>query len=185
MREIKLANRYARALFDLAKEKNLVEAIKDDAVLIFNVCKENRDFVLLLQSPVIKDSKKIAIVKDIFEKNLHQLTYKFIIIIARNGREYLIPEIANQIITIYKEYKNIIEAKLVTAVKLDKEIRKQFMSLMEERTKAEIELTEEVDEDLIGGFVLSYDDNQYDASILRQIKNLHREFDINLYIKGF
>ena len=48
-----------------------------------------------------------------------------------------------------------------------------------------IELTEELDEKLIGGFVLSFDDKQLDASILRQIKNLKKEFDINLYIKGF
>ena len=45
--------------------------------------------------------------------------------------------------------------------------------------------TEEVKEELIGGFIFSYEDKQYDASILKRIKNLRKEFKHNLYIKGF
>ena len=56
---------------------------------------------------------------------------------------------------------------------------------MMERSGAEIDLTEEIDEELIGGFIVSTEDRQYDASVLRQIQNLNKEFDINLYIKGF
>jgi len=185
MRETKVANRYAKALFDLAIDKSFIEAIKDDAGLIQKVCKENREFVLMLRSPVIKDSKKGAIVKAIFESKLHELTYKFLIIIIRNGREYLIPEIANQLIYIYKKHKNIIDVMLTTAAKVDNETKKQIVDLMQDRSGAEIDLTEEIDEELIGGFIVSTEDRQYDASVLRQIQNLNKEFDINLYIKGF
>ena len=185
MREVRVANRYAKALFDLAIEKNLVEPVKDDAILIQDVCLRNRELVLLLRSPVIKDTKKVAILKGIFEKKLHDLTFKFLVIIVKNGREYMIPEIAIQIIKIYKKYKNIITANLTTAAKIDDNTRQKIITLLEEQVNAEIELNEDLNEELIGGFVLSFDYMQYDASILRQIKNLHRDFDINLYIKGF
>jgi F-type H+-transporting ATPase subunit delta len=55
---------------------------------------------------------------------------------------------------------------------------------MKHQTEGEIELIEEIKKELIGGFVLSFKDKQYDASILRQIEDLKKEFDINLYIKG-
>ena len=68
---------------------------------------------------------------------------------------------------------------------MDESIRTKILTLLEKRANAEVDLKEKIDEEIIGGFVLSYEDKQYDASILRQIKNLRREFDINLYVKGF
>ena len=74
---------------------------------------------------------------------------------------------------------------ITTAIELDKEIKDKVTALLAEQTKGEIELSEEVSKDLIGGFVLSYDDKQYDASIKKQIKELRRDFDKNLYIREF
>ena len=75
--------------------------------------------------------------------------------------------------------------KLLQQLRLMSTSVQRILTLLEKRASAQIDLKEKIDEDIIGGFVLSYEDKQYDASILRQIKNLRREFDINLYIKGF
>ncbi len=180
-----IAKRYAKALFDLAIEKDLQERINHDALLIYDVCVSNREFILVLRSPVIKEKKKLAIIDQIFRKHLHELTLSFLKIITSHRREGIIKEIAKQIIEIYKKYKNIITTTLTTAVKLNDDIRKRIIALLKEQTKAEIELHEEINEELIGGFVLSYDDKQYDASIITQLQKLHHEFDENLYIKGY
>ncbi len=185
MKERKLANRYARSLFELAIDMNVVETVYQDAELIFKVCKENRKFILLLKSPVVKDSKKLAILKAIFEEKLHDITFKFLVIITRNRREMLIMDIAEQLISTYKKFKNILPARLVTAHEIDAETRKKMIELLHKNTQANIELNEEIDKELIGGFIVTYDDKQYDASIKRLIRNLHKEFDINLYKKGF
>ncbi|MCD4698475.1 MAG: ATP synthase F1 subunit delta [Bacteroidales bacterium] len=185
MKEARVANRYAKALFDLSIEMNLVENIRNDAVLIAKVCKQNRDFVAMLNSPVIRDAKKLSIISEIFEKHVHELTFKFMAIITYNKRESLIEEISNQVVIIYREYKNILSAQLETAYEVDASTRSEIISLLKKQTKAEIDLSEEVREELIGGFVLSFDDKQYDASILKQIKNLKKEFEVNLFIKGF
>lgn len=185
MRDYKVARRYAKALFELAIEMKLVEKVYADAELIIDVCQENKDFVLMLRSPVIKDVKKLAIIKDIFEKNLNELTYKFLVVIARNKRESIIQEISEQVVEQYQEYKNIVPVNLTTAVQLDKVTKEKILKLLNEKSDATVKLTEEVDEDLIGGFVLEFDDKQFDASIQRQITNLRKEFEVNLYIKGF
>ena len=68
MRESKVARRYAKALFELAIEMKLVEQVYADAELIIDVCKNNKEFVVMLRSPVIKDVKKLAIIKRYLKK---------------------------------------------------------------------------------------------------------------------
>jgi F-type H+-transporting ATPase subunit delta len=53
-----VANRYANALFLLALEKNLVEEVYRDNLLISKTCAGNKDLVLLLKSPVVNTEKK-------------------------------------------------------------------------------------------------------------------------------
>ncbi len=185
MNELKIANRYARALFDLSLELNNLEKVRKDIDLIHNVCLASKDFTVMLRSPVIRADKKSLVIDEIFRKKIEEVTLNFLLIITRNKREILIPEIAIQFIEIYKVHHNIITVNITTAVQLDEGIKTKILTLLEKRANAKIELNEKLDEELIGGFVLSYEDKQYDASILRQIKNLRREFDINLYIKGF
>ncbi len=185
MKESKIANRYAKALFDLALEQKVLDQVKEDMELVVSVCRQNKDFVMMLQSPIIFTDKKEAILKEIFEKKLQQISFFFLLIITRKNREAILDEIAQQFVIIYKEFKNITMARLTTAAELDKNISDKVISLLKEQTKGEIELEQEIDKDLIGGFVLSYDDKQYDASIKKQIKELKKDFDQNLYIREF
>jgi F-type H+-transporting ATPase subunit delta len=184
MKEKKIAKRYAKALFDLAVEQNVLEKIKADALLINSVCTSNRDFMFVLRSPVIKEVKKIKIMKEIFGDKTQKMTMGFLNIITRNRREAFIPEIASQFIEIYKEFKNIITAQLTTAVELEASVSNKINSLLKVQTKAEIELHENVNDSIIGGFVLEFDEKQYDASIVKYLQNLRKEFDKNLYTKG-
>ena len=55
----------------------------------------------------------------------------------------------------------------------------------EKWANSSIEVEEQVDPELIGGFVFRLDDRQVDASILTQIKELKSSFDQNLYIPEF
>jgi F-type H+-transporting ATPase subunit delta len=185
MNETKIANRYAKALFDLALELGLIEKVREDAQLLHEVCNSNKDFVFMLRSPVIRVDKKSLVIREIFSKHLQEISLNFLMIITRNKRERLIPEIFAQFIEIYKVHNNIISVEITTVSKIDETLRTKILSLLEKRANATIDLTEKLDEEIIGGFVIAYEDKQYDASILKQIKNLRQEFDINLYKKGF
>ncbi len=185
MKEIKIASRYAKALFDFALEQEVLEQVKDDMNLLVSVCKQNKDFRLMLDSPLIFPAKKEAIISEIFSKHIQQISLHFLLIITSKRRESFVEGIANQFIEQYKEYKNITTAELATATELDKNIRAKVIAELEGQTKGEIELIEKIKEELIGGFVLSYKDFQYDASIKKQIKELKKEFDTNLYIREF
>lgn len=185
MKETRVANRYAKALFELALEMKITDKVREDAETLLNVCNTNQDFVNMLKSPIIKDKKKNDILAEIFGKTFHEMFMKFLVIINRNRREDIIIEIAEQYIYIFKKQNNILTVDIETASEIDKETRDKIIGLLEKRSEAKVELTEKVKEDLIGGFVLSTEDKQFDASVMRQIKNLRKEFEVNLYIKGF
>lgn len=186
MRLSLIAERYAKALFELAVEKKQEDAVYDDALQLASACRENRLFVLVLKSPVISEEKKEKILKDIFQKNFHEITMKFLLILARKNREAYIPEIAERIIREYKEYKRILPVVLTTAVPVSEAIRKEAVSIMKQYTDWKIELIQKIDPGIIGGFILNWEDMQYDASIQHQIERLRKgSASINLYKKGF
>lgn len=185
MKESKVANRYAKALFDLSLEKNTLDQVKNDMELIISVFQQNKEFRILLKSPIISKEKKENILKAIFENRLQQISYFFMIIITRKNREAILESITQQFVVLYKKYKNIITARLDTAFKLNQVMKNNVSDLLSKQTSCEIELIHHVDKDLIGGFILSYDDKQYDASIKKQIKKLQRDFQENIYKRGF
>jgi len=181
-----VAERYAAALFELATEKNKVNEIYADSKLISQTCENSRDLRLFLQSPIINSGKKKAILQDIFGKEVDAITLAYMLIMVRKNRESLIPEIAHQIIQLYQDYKNILTVHFKSPVLPDPEVRKSVLELMKNYTKSDIDLKEEIDESLIGGFVLSWQDKQYDASIRREIEEMRNSIaKVNLYKTGF
>lgn len=179
-----IAKRYAKALFDLALEMNVVEDTRSDMELIHTVSISNKEFVQLLRSPVIKADKKIRIMKALFSDKVSELSLRFLLIITNKKREKFISEIADEYIEIYKKFKNIFTIHFESAKALSDTLRNKVIALMEEQTKGSIDLKERVKEDLIGGFVLSYNDYRYDASIVHQLRKMKKSAaEINLYIR--
>ena len=181
-----LAVTYAKALFEVALEQDSLEDANSDMKLIQQVCHANRDFKLMIKSPVVASDKKIRIIHSVFSDKLSVLTMNYLVIIIRKNREASIPDIAEDFIELYKDYKGILTTYLKTSTGINEDIRKKIVSLLNRQTRKEIELVEETQAELIGGFILRWGDQQYDASIMNQINKLRKEIAaINLYVKGF
>jgi len=182
----RIAIPYAKALFDLAIEKNVLEETMKDLQIVATLIEGNKEFRMMLKSPVIKEGKKKIIFARIFEKVISKLTFTFFMIIIRKKRESFIGDISFAFIELYNDHKGILTTKLKTAFPVSEEIRSVVRNLMKDQAKGEIELVEEVNEKLIGGFVLQWKDKQYNASILKQLNRLERGVArVNLYKKGF
>lgn len=174
MNHIRLAKRYAKALFELAIERDVMEQVKTDMDLVIEIF-ENRDFCNMILSPIIRQAKKQDIISEIFKDKVSELSLLYIMLIIKKKRELVLKDIAEQYILIFKEEKGIITTTINTAVSLDSNLRKEIISLMEKETKKKIDLIEKVDENLLGGFVLQYNDKLYDASIRRKLNKLRSE----------
>jgi len=185
MKETRIAIRYAKALFELSIEQNSLEQTYNDMILLDKVCMENKDFRLLLSSPIIKSDKKQNIMKSLFESKLGKLSLAYLNIIAAKRRENFIEPIAEQFLELYKDYKGIISVIFTTAVPADDKIKNKVTELVGGFTKKEIDLIEDIKTDIIGGFILRFGQYQFDDSIRKKIMKLKREFNINVYEKGF
>lgn len=181
MRPIRLAIRYAKALFELAGEQIIRDQVFQDMKLLSQVCTENRDFRVMLQSPVIRFDKKNAVIKALFNQHFHSVTQAYTDIICRKRREILLHEIAEQYIILFREWKGIKTARLATAVAVDEQMKQRVITMLKQQMNVEIELETIVKPELIGGFLLSVEDRQLDSTILKKIKKLTREFNINIY----
>ena len=167
--------RYARALFYLAREKNLVEVIKTDLELIVRVGKMTPEFDWILSNPVIKPSKKIEIAKSVFSSMIQPVTMTFIELLIKNKREHQLYGIVRWYIHQYNLFKGIETATFISAVPLDEIIRNSVKNIINAHFKKEIQLIEIVNPDIIGGYILKIDDLQYDGSISSGLKKIRRE----------
>lgn len=177
-----VASRYAKSLIDLAIEKKQLEEVRNDMKTIKDICDMNREFVLLLGSPVIKTDKKIAVFKSIFEGKISATTLLFLNLVATKRRESYIHDIAKSFDEQYKVIKNITTVKVETAIALDEKSRKSIMDVVKKTVTGEIELTEKVVPSLIGGFVLTINDKQADQSVARMLNNLRKSFTGNTFV---
>lgn len=183
MQNPRLAIRYAKSLIDLSIEQNQLELICNDMKLILIICKSNPDFVAVLKSPIIKSDKKGKIIEAVTNDKVSKLSSIFIQLLIKKGRESNFPEIAQSFVTQYNQIKNIRKAKLITAVPISDEIKNSFIANLKALDNVnEVEMETFVDESLIGGFILETDDKLIDGSILRDLKDIKKQFMNNDYL---
>lgn len=185
MSEFRIASRYAKSLLELADEQGVLEEVNKDMQMFSALSNENRDFVLMLKSPVVGHDKKLAILNQVFKKKVHKLTLAIFEILTRKHREAYLPAIAIEFHHQYNVRKGIEEATVTTTFALDAKLRKEFESIVTKISGKEVELTEQVDESLIGGFVLKIGDRQIDDSVSSRLRALKVKFSQNPYVREF
>lgn len=93
MNESRISVRYAKALFQSALEKNILDRVNQDMILVRNVCTVP-ELKELLTNPVIRPSKKTGVLHSVLGKDLHSLTLALVDLVVKNGRERYLPAIA-------------------------------------------------------------------------------------------
>lgn len=182
MKPTRLAHRYAKALFALAVEQQLQETVGQDMMLIADTIDENKDLAMALKSPVIAFEKKEKVLRGIFGQHAHEVSLRFISMVARKGREEFLAYFAREFADIYKEYQGMIDAWVSTATPVEQEVREALTQYLQGVSGKKVLLHDKVNEALLGGFLLRMGDYQYDASISSMIQRLRHEFSDNLFV---
>ena len=174
MSEIRVATRYAKSIFDLAIEKKVLEKVVDDAKAFIDISDKNHAFENMLKSPIVTSDKKWTIIERIFPK-MNPMTLTFIKIVIRKNREAVLKKIFQQVVEMYKEKEGILSATVYTATPISERIKKDITAFLHKETNSEIDLKTKVDENMIGGFLLQYEDKLIDASVASQLKSLRNK----------
>jgi len=184
MRNPRLATRYAKALMDLAIEQNQLEEVNSSVNALEAACSDSRELTLLIKSPIIKADKKIKVLKAVIEKlGTDKMTEGFVNLICTKHREYFLTEIFSAFKEQYKIHKKIASVKLTVAHELSDEMKSKIESTVKSQLEGhDLDIEIAMKPEILGGFILEANNKQFDASILRDLKDVKDQFLKNIYI---
>ena len=173
MADHQVAARYAKSLLDLGQEMGTLETVKQDIDTLGDTLAGSRELRLLLRNPIVKHDKKLAILNALFAGKVSDLTLRFFTILTSKNREAALENVASEFQLQYNLLRGVQTAEVTSAVALTPELRTQMQQLVTQQTGlTQVQLSEKVDPELIGGFVLRVGDRQLDDSVRTGLRKL-------------
>ncbi|WP_428910100.1 F0F1 ATP synthase subunit delta [Niallia sp. Krafla_26] len=170
-----IANRYAFALFQVAKEQKLLDQLEDELRVVREVFNQNKDFNTLLSSPKLSKDKKKQLFQNVFSKANPFLQNTFKLLVDR-GREGLIAQIADHFIGLADSEKGIAEATVTSTRPLTEEETKALsVAFAKKLNKKDLRIENKVDSNLLGGIKLRIGNRIYDGSLKGKLERLERQ----------
>ncbi len=169
------AIRYAKAILEIAQANNNTAKVATDMNAIVNAVKDSKELRNFLQSPIIKGDIKYASLVEIFAAAQKETKSLFQLLLT-NKRFELLPNIALDFQALVNELNGVEIAKVTTAFPLTVELEAKILAKIKEFSNKTITIENSVDESIIGGFILTMGDKQYNASVASRLQNLKREF---------
>ena len=171
------AIRYAKAVLSFALEQNKEVEVNNDMVLVATTINESKDLQLLLNSPILKSDLKKATLKEVFTSKISSLSIGLIDLLVDNKRLAILEDIAKKYTVLFDKLKGIEVAKVTTAIPLTEALNKQVLRKVKEITGKDATIENNINPDIIGGFILRIGDVQYDASVANKLQVLKRQFE--------
>jgi ATP synthase F1 delta subunit len=169
-----IAEVYSRALFDVAKEHDILDDVHDQLGQFADALDENRDLQLFFFSPYFSSQeKKDGIGKLISGADEHFV--RFLELLAERHRMPAIFRIRREFDQLYAEERKLLPVTVTSAIELDKDIVKEIGRKIEENTGRKVELTTKVDPDVLGGLVMRVGNVVMDGSIRARLERLRKQ----------
>lgn len=162
---------YAGALFDIAKEKGVIDEFLDQAILI-RECLKDRDCQLVLNHPQISASEKHKFFENAFSGKIHDDLLGFLYLVADKNREAgLIPALTKLIARIEK-HKGKVTAKVMSASPYDEYQVNSLKAMLSRKLGKDVELDMKIDSSVIGGPYIFVDGNHIDWTVKKRLRDL-------------
>ena len=166
--------RYAKALLEFAIENQSKKTVVAEMQNILSIMDNSPQLEDALNSPVLPGSQKRKLIDEFFPKASKMLTQLFELL-SQNNREGILGGIAHHYIHLFDKHQGIVAATVTTAVPLTDALEKEVLDKAATLTPLKVELKNNVDPSIKGGFILRVGDLQYNASIADRLEALKRE----------
>lgn len=171
MNDSKISVRYAKALLQTAIEQKCEDVVKGDIENLKACIQDSNELRAVLESPVIADGKKVEIFDSIFGGRFSKLTMDFLKVLVKNKRENFFKIICLDYLEFYAKHKNIRRVKVTSAAGITSDVEAKVKEIAGMGASA-VELTPEVNPDIIGGIIVQIDNKVYDASVRTQLAKI-------------
>jgi len=168
-----IAEVYSRSLYEVAIEHDVLDRVHDELGEFADALHDNRDLQVFLFSPYFSSQEKkdgiAKLIDDADERFLH-----FLELLAERHRMPAVFRIRREFDALWREENKLLAVKVTSAVELDPETVEGIGKKIEEQTGQSIELSSEVDPDVLGGLVLQVGNMVLDASIRNRLEQLRK-----------
>lgn len=164
--------RYAKALFEYAREQDAEQAIYNNMLQLRDVLSENKRLTLILKDPALTESDKVGLLCSVVESSPQYR--RFASLVIKEGRENLLLYIAYAYIEIYREAKGICLLKVTTANKLSATMQMKIEKMAEAGNSFNVEIKNIVDPSIIGGVIIETGNKRLDASVRNQLAEIKK-----------
>ena len=174
IKDIKIAKRYARAMFDIASEDQSYDDWLNKLKLIADTRVEV-NFANVLNSTKLSVTKKMNLIDDVFSNKLNKLQLNFLKLLTKNQSFFIIQDIYKQFLGLVEKRNNLIRVTVTSPYQISDDLKNQILNLVNDISGADSIIEEKIDSELIGGVVIRLGDTVIDGSIKNKVKQLRRE----------
>ncbi|MDQ3933859.1 MAG: ATP synthase F1 subunit delta [Actinomycetota bacterium] len=169
-----IAEVYARSLFEVAKDHDVLDEVHDQLVEFAEVLGENRELQVFFFSPYFSSEEKKDGIGKVVE-DADERFVRFLELLAERHRMPALFRIRREFDALYAEERKLLPVTITSAVELDQGTVKRIGDEIQDRTGRRIELTTSVDPDVIGGLAMQVGNLIMDATIRARLERLRKE----------
>ena len=168
-----IAERYATAVFDLAKEGKDLKALESDVAALEGAVAESADFRTLLTSPLYGREEQEAAITAIAKKmKLSATTSNVLALLASKRRLFVLPQLAQVLRARLAEERGEVTAEVTTAKAMTKVQMDKLSKTLKAQVGKAVTIQETVDESIIGGLIVKVGSKMIDTSIKSKLNAL-------------
>jgi ATP synthase F1 delta subunit len=169
-----IAQVYARALFEVAKEHDLLDDVRDHLTAFARALDDNREFAVFFFSPYFStEEKKNGLKKAV--TGAEPVFMNFLEALIERHRMPAIFRIRDRYQDMWEDERDLLPVQVTSAVALDESTVASIGKRIGEQTERTVELTSKVDPDILGGIVLRVGNVILDASIRNRLEQLRKQ----------
>ena len=171
--QIAAVDRYANALFQLAKEAKVLDSVSNELVRIKEILQEDQEVLSVIMNPSISKSNKIKLFDTIAEKiELSKLVSNFIGVIVKKNRVNYLLEIVVTFENLLASLKGERVATVSSAYALTDAQLADISSKLKDKFNADFNIQLNIEPELIGGLKIQVGSQMIDSSIKNQLQLL-------------
>ncbi len=167
----KISVRYAKALFLLAKEKNVLEEVHINLKIIEGIIEDSPEFKSVLNNITIEKTVKNKLIKTVFS-DFHKIVVDFMCLLVDKDRQKFFKPISLNYSDYYRKETGTIHLTTTTAQKLTDLIKNKIIDFFGNAYECKIELEENVDDSIIGGIIFRMDNQELNMSVKKQLEEI-------------
>lgn len=175
MRESRVADRYAHALFEVALARGLMDTLSADLFQLKAFCKGDSKFQLFLEAPQVLTEDKVQLIKTLFESRISQPLTSFLLLLIEKNRIEFLDEIADEFEKRLENYRGLIKAIVTTAIPIDDTYKSHLQARLEKKTGKKIEIVHKIDKGIIGGIIVQLNYQVIDRSVRHELNSLKHD----------